>query len=309
MKLSRLIVTSLAGMSVVALIAGATFLAERAAAQSPMANPSPSQIAARARARSPRHLLRSGGVGFVDPSPIPAGWTCAGNCGTDGADGAVSLSPTGNSAYEWVSTSGGTEGVGALPTGALGQETDGSTLTTPVFSAPAGTALNFYFNYMTSDGGGFADYAWAELFTASNTPVALLFTARTGSSGSIVPGAGLPVPLATLTPASVPIIGGATTWLPLGGYSGQCWASGCGYTGWIKSNYTISAAGNYYLQVGVVNWTDESFDSGLAVDGVTVGGVPVGPTPTPTLSTWGMILLGGALLLFGMKAAMSNSAA
>ncbi len=47
---------------------------------------------------------------------------------------------------------------------------------------------------------------------------------------------------------------------------------------------------------------DEGYDTGLAVDGVTVGGVPVGPTATPALSTWGLILLGGALLLFGMKA-------
>ncbi|MDP8991418.1 MAG: NF038132 family protein [Acidobacteriota bacterium] len=255
-----------------------------------------------------RHLLRTDTGGLVDPSPIPAGWSCTGNCGTDGADGAVTLSPAGSSAYQWVSTSGGVGGAGALPTGALGSETNGSALSTPVFSASAGTALNFYFNYVTSDGGGFADYAWAELFNASNTPIALLFTARTRSSGSIVPGTGLPAPLATLTPASVSIIGGGPSWLPLGSSSGQCWSSGCGYTGWVMSNYTISTAGNYYLKVGVVNWSDQSFDSGLALDGVTVGGVPVGqPTATPTLSSWGMILLGGVLLLFGMKAAVRNA--
>lgn len=83
---------------------------------------------------------------------IPAWWTCTGNCGTDGADGVVTLSPTGNSYYEWVSTNGGISGVGALPSGALGSETDGSTLATSVFSATAGTALSFYFNYVTSDG-------------------------------------------------------------------------------------------------------------------------------------------------------------
>src|SRR5580658_9224952 len=71
----------------------------------------------------------------VDPSAIPTGWTCVGNCGTDGVDGVVTLSPTGNAAYEWVSTSGGTTGVGALPSGPLGSETNGSTLATTVFAA------------------------------------------------------------------------------------------------------------------------------------------------------------------------------
>ncbi len=305
MKASRLIVTSSAGMCVVALFAGSPFISGLAADQSSTASPPPSKIAARRPPKVPRHLLRSKGT-FVDPSPIPSGWTCSGNCGTDGADGVVPLSPAGSTAYEWVSTSGGTPGVGALPTGPLGSETNGSTLTTPVFTATAGTALNFYFNYVTSDGAGYADYAWAELFNASNTPVALLFTARTATSGTIVPGMGLPAPLATLTPSSVPIIGGAPTWLPLGSFSGVCYDSGCGYTGWVQSNYTISAAGSYYLQVGVTNWQDEDYDTGLAVDGVTVGGVPVVPTGTPALSTWGMILLGGALLLFGMKAVASS---
>lgn len=213
--------------------------------------------------------------GPIDPSPIPTGWTCAGNCGTDGADGVVKLSPTGNAAYEWVSTSGGGGGVGKLPTGALGSETNGSTLATPVFSATAGTALKFYFNYVTSDGAGYADYAWAELFTSTGTPVALLFTARTEPSGSIVPGTGLPAPLATLTPASVPIIGGGPAWAPLGGSSGTCYSAGCGYTGWVQASYVIPTTGNYYLKVGVVNWIDTAFQSGLAVDGVTIGGTPI----------------------------------
>lgn len=212
---------------------------------------------------------------------IPSGYTCAGSCGTDGADGVVPLSPTGSAQYEFISTSGGVTGIGVLPTGALGHEVDGSTLATPVFAATAGTSLNFYFDYVTSDGGGYADYAWAELFASNGTPEALLFTARTESSGSIVPGTGMPAPMATLNPSSVPIHGGAPAWSPLGlKSSGTCYSAGCGYTGWIDSNYTIGTGGNYYLEVGVVNWQDTSFDSGLAIDGVkVVGGISGTPEP------------------------------
>jgi hypothetical protein len=254
--------------------------------------------------------MRSGGGGTpTDPSSlIPTGWTCAGNCGTDGLDGVVPLSPIGSSKYEWVSTASGVNGVGILPSGALGSEIDGSTLSTSVFSATAGTSLNFYFNYVTSDGAGYADYAWAELFNSANTPVALLFTARTVAAGSIVPGSGMPAPLATLTPASVPIIGGGPAWGPLGTSTGTCYNAGCGYTGWVNSNYVIPAAGSYYLKVGVVNWLDNEYDSGLALDGVTIGGVPINPTSVPALSTWAVVLLGGALLLLGMMAAMRRTA-
>jgi len=238
-------------------------------------------------------IVGLGYSGTALADPIPVGWTCSGSCGTLGANGVVTLSPIGNSTYEYVTTNG-SSATAPLPTGALGGETNGSTLATPVFSATAGTALNFYFNYVTSDGAGYADYAWAELFNSSNDPVALLFTARTEPSGSIVPGTGLPDPTATLNPSSVPIIPGAPTWSPLGDSSGTCWSTGCGYTGWVNSDYTIAAAGNYYLEVGVTNWDDEAYDTGLALDGVTVGGNPIGPSPTPEPST--LILLGSALV-------------
>jgi hypothetical protein len=243
-------------------------------------------------------------AGDAAADAIPSGWTCTGSCGSSGVDGVVTLSPAGNSSFEWVSTNSGSDGVGALPTGGLGMETNGSVLNSPVFKATAGQALNFYFNYVTSDGanalGNFADYAWVELSNSSNSPVALLFTARTAPSGSIVPGVGLPAPLATLKPASVPIIPGGPNWSPLGDSSGQCFAAGCGFTGWINSDFVIQATGDYHVSFGTVNWIDTAFDSGLAIDGLSVGGVPVGPgggepPPTSTPEPGTLLLLGAAV--------------
>jgi hypothetical protein len=238
---------------------------------------------------------------------IPAGWSCSGTCGSSGADGVVGLSPAGNSSYQYVSTNLSTAS-GALPSGVPGytpgSETNGSILTTSTFAATAGQALNFYFNFVTSDGSAeFADYGWAVLFSAAtNTPVAELFTGQTEPSGSIVPAPGLPTPVATLNPGSVPIIPGGPAWSPLGGSSGTCFDVGCGYTGWINSTYNIANAGNYYLEFGATNWADNAFDTGLAIDGVTVGGTPITPPTNPpppsavpeptTLALFGSGLLG-----------------
>lgn len=218
----------------------------------------------------------------AEAAPIPAGYSCVGACGTLGADGVVTAPPIGGSTYQYVSTWGGTGGVGSLPgVGGSGSPTNGSTLSTPVFAAAAGDALNFAFNYVTSDGSGFADYAWARLLDGADTQIALLFTARTTVGGNTVPGFGMPTPAATLTPSSTPINANATTWSVLGGDSGRCWSTGCGNTGWILSNYTIAAAGNYKLQFGVTNWNDTQFASGMAIAGVTVGGKPIDPVPVP----------------------------
>lgn len=104
---------------------------------------------------------------------IPAGWTTVGNAGTLGANGVVTLAPSGGSQYGWVSTSGGVNG-NHLSIGG----TDGSTLTSSLFSASAGDALAFQFNYVTSDGAGYADYAWARLLDSSGTQVARFYSLR-----------------------------------------------------------------------------------------------------------------------------------
>ena len=175
-----------------------------------------------------------------------------------------------------------------LPVLAAGS-TNGSRLQSNLFSATAGEALEFYFNYVSSDGSGFADYAWARLLDSGGNEVALLFTARTTPAGNAVPGFGVPLPTATLTPSPVAIIPGGPVWSPLGSDSGACFNVGCGYTGWILSQYTIAAAGNYRLEFGTANWQDQLFESGLAFDGLTIGGVPIPPAPgraSPSRRRW-----------------------
>ena len=207
---------------------------------------------------------------------IPEDWVCEGSCGTGVVDGVVNLAPSGGDQYGWVATTGsplrslGLPGIGG---------TNGSRLRSPVFSASSGESLEFQFNYVTSDGAGFADYAWARLLDSSMEPVALLFTARTRSSGNIVPGFGMPEIGAEIIPETVNIIRGGPRWSPLGGDSGRCYASGCGYTDWVNSRYVIPETGEYVLEFGVVNWSDTAYQSGLAFDGVMVGGKPIGAEP------------------------------
>lgn len=226
-------------------------------------------------------------------SGIPAGWVCAGNCGTQGANGVVTLAPSGGSQYGWVSTENGVDGVALPLVGGSGNATNGSTLRSSLFSAAAGNNLTFQFNFVTSDGSGFADYAWARLLDSAFNEVALLFTARTTPSGNIVPGFSMPAPAATLAPPTVSIIGSVPQWVSLGSSSDTCYATGCGYTGWISSTYSIANTGNYILEFGVTNWNDKAFQTGLAFDGITVGGMPLGEVPEPaTLALLGVGLFG-----------------
>jgi autotransporter-associated beta strand protein len=199
---------------------------------------------------------------------------CVGTCGTLGADGSVPLPPGGATTYNYVSTVGGVTGAGEI---ANVGGTDGSQFTTATFTAAASMTVTFQFDFVTSDGSGsYADYAWAALAPASSAPI-YLFTARTESSGAIVPGSGLPGVSATLTPSSVSISAG-TTWSALGGDSGTCYGGagyGCGNTGWVQGSYTIASTGNYKLEFGVTNFVDTYQNSGLAYGGITVGGTSI----------------------------------
>jgi len=225
-------------------------------------------------------------------SGIPASWTCTGNCGTLGANGNVTASPEGGN-YGYISTTGTPNlASNGLNVGGTGTETNGTELRSGLFSANAGDNLEFYFNYITSDGAGYIEYAWARLLDSSAVPVALLFTARTNPSGSTVPAFGLPPITATINPAVVNVTAGATTWSPLGGSSGDCYAAGCGSTGWVNSLYTIAAAGNYFLELGVVNWSDTAYDSGLAFDGILVGGQSIDQPTIPEPASLALLGIG-----------------
>lgn len=208
--------------------------------------------------------------------------TCTGNCGTaTAADGVVTAPPGGAVSWNWVSTYLGQSGAAKI-TGYSNGSTNGSELRSSAFAARVGDKISFYFNYVTTDGAGFADYAFAQLLSAGAADDSLainLFTARTKPSGTIVPGQSMPSVTAVLTPSVVPIISGGPIWSPLGPGSGSCYDVGCGYTGWIKSEYTITAAGNYQLRFGAANWSDQALDTGMAFTGVFVNGTQTGSTP------------------------------
>lgn len=254
-------------------------------------------------------VLASGLGAQVFNGGLPAGYVCtaataATGCGTSGASGSVTLAPGGGTQFGWVSTAGGST---RDPLGIAGT-TNGSTLTSSTFTATAGQALGFSFNFITSDGAGFADYAFVRLLstTPGVTPI-VLFTARTTTSGNTVPGFGLPglSPGVTLSPPATPINvvpGGAGPTFAPGGVSG-CFATGCGFTGWITANYNVVNAGDYKLEFNVFNFTDGLFQSALAFDFKTgTGGTPIPPTPgvVPEPSTYAL-LGAGLLALAGIR--------
>ncbi len=247
----------------------------------------------------------------VVPATDLAQWVCAGHCGTSAAQGDISLSPLASAAYGYVSTSG-SEALGTSPL-ALdansrgdGTENNGSRWASPAFSANAGDQLDLRFNYVSTDGKGFDDYAWARVTDAgSGAVVSWLFTARSSNSstGRIVPGDVLRREDFDPDVAIVDFdsyqftsktVDDPIDWSPLGFSNGTCWrdnAAGCGYTGWLHSQVSFANPGDYRVELGVVNWGDYAFDSGLAFDfaGLTA------PVPEPAPAS--LALLGAAALM------------
>ena len=249
----------------------------------------------------------------VAPPPDLATWICTGQCGASVSQGDIVLSPFASPAYGFVTTSGSEAlGVSPLSLGAnsRGEETNGSRLVSAPFHAEAGDRLEVQFNYASTDGKGFDDYAWARIVSAAGgETVAWLFTARSSNSstGNIVPGDVLR--REDFDPRAVIVnyadysftsktVDDPIDWAPLGASNGTCWrdnAQGCGFTGWLMSRHDFAAAGEFRLELGVVNWGDGAYDSGLAFDvrGLTAA-VPEPGMPATLLA--GLALVAGLSL-------------
>lgn len=247
-------------------------------------------------------------------------WACVGVCGTSAADGDITLSPLGNAKYGYVSTFNSTAtNVSPLSIeesgggGAKFLQTNGSAYTSDAFTLSNGQQVEAYFNYVSTDGKGFDDYAWARLVDEGNGQTAAwLFMARSTNSntGNIVPGDALNkadnnsvdfdhentivnynnFSFNTRNTA----IQDAIDWSQLGDSNGTCWrnnAPGCGFTGWLHSQLT-PGAGTYRLEVGVVNFGDQLYDSGLAFDLVGL------TSPVPEPENWSLMMAGICLIGF-----------
>jgi hypothetical protein len=261
-----------------------------------------------------------GNASAVEVVPVFTKDSCAGNCGAT-TGGVIGSSPTGGN-YGYISTENGTTAAGSLnlkdEVGSivpLGAQT-GSSLTSSSFSVNANDHLGISFTYVTSDGGGFSDYAWARLLGPGGSSV-WLFEAMSNNQGKN------PLEADFLNTSKYPAFSGsvvfdgknstfntipdksAVDWNPIGA-GATCFLSGgngCGYGNWTTTSFTFSQAGNYQLQMGVRNWGDAIYQSGLAFDYQGYGGVTSGagvPSPVPEPSTY--VLLSIALALFGPMA-------
>ncbi len=220
--------------------------------------------------------------------------TCTGNCGYhDGTrDGDIPPAPTSDGSYDWVSTYHGVDGAGSLGSFYTARATNGSELLTNAFHATAGQEISFIYNFVSSDGTAYKDYAFVELINLDTGSATQIINMRyNGAGNTVIQGLGLPPMMGTAGPPLY-MYPDAPDWSPLGGSSGSCWFTGCGYTGWNFTSYTIPTgkSGDYALRFGVANWNDKAFDTGLAFSALSLDGVAVGLAPEP--ASWAMLMAG-----------------
>ena len=189
---------------------------------------------------------------------MPSGFVCVGVCGSSGQD-PINWNLNAYSGhyniltYQYVTTNGSAA--------VFGNGYTGSFVYSPLFPMSAGDTLHIYYEFVTSDP---RDAAWFALFDLQ---------------GNLITGSDIYYALPGIkTPDS--------GWFALGADSGACRgaSSGCGSLlgGSTVEEYSVQPEW-YYLQFGVNNVGDDSYNSGLAfVALLDDAPIPTNDTPEPS---------------------------
>ncbi|MGB7554247.1 MAG: PEP-CTERM sorting domain-containing protein [Candidatus Korobacteraceae bacterium] len=260
-------------------------------------------------------IAYAGTVGCaVGGGNTPAGWTLNGVGGGLAANATPFIGPSGSptDCYIVTDTGGGFPGgnpTGFWPSGSVVQvpgTTNGSQMISNVFTATAGSKLNFDFMFATNDGtGDFSDWANVALVPTNGGTPLFLFTARTGAGDQVVPGYGFPgfPPGLVLTPGSAFLHGDQWYLDALTGstsssdpnatqYGPTRYQGGLGGSSdWNNAVFTFDAsdAGTYQLEFTVANVGDTAYSSALFFSGQSIS--TIAPEPG-TLILFGTSVLG-----------------